>query len=331
MDRIHDIINLQLFHCRIASPTNDIVYKNECCYTFHTPYTSSKGILINLNTFIGTIESMTMIGINNINIGMFLRIVKEYVPKHMNDTNNVNDASNNNNNNNHNTNTNSNEGDGTMKLPTKLGIGIKDGFTLDNDQYETQTSYSIVVIEQSSGTDTTKNVPTIVVEVPYTIDNDNVDDEKDAQTTTTSSSTLPSIVRDSVKSIIYHVGVAIQNEMQSNAWDGTDEIIPISKYCYTIPFVDNHIQIDPNPKSWKCQKSNDCTTNLWLNLSDGYIGGGRQHWDVRTQEFILNLFLIYFCLYCFCAFFICFVSPFRFIVNTSLYPYSYSLTHYSLG
>jgi ubiquitin carboxyl-terminal hydrolase 5/13 len=29
---------------------------------------------------------------------------------------------------------------------------------------------------------------------------------------------------------------------------------------------------------FQCQKSGD-TQNLWLNLSDGFIGGGRKHWD----------------------------------------------------
>jgi ubiquitin carboxyl-terminal hydrolase 5/13 len=38
------------------------------------------------------------------------------------------------------------------------------------------------------------------------------------------------------------------------------------------------VLIDPNPSAWKCQKSGD-NENLWLNLSDGYIGGGRKHWD----------------------------------------------------
>ena len=29
---------------------------------------------------------------------------------------------------------------------------------------------------------------------------------------------------------------------------------------------------------WRCEKSGE-TENLWLNLSDGYIGGGRKNWD----------------------------------------------------
>ena len=29
---------------------------------------------------------------------------------------------------------------------------------------------------------------------------------------------------------------------------------------------------------WQCEKSGD-NENLWLNLSDGFIGGGRKNWD----------------------------------------------------
>jgi hypothetical protein len=38
-----------------------------------------------------------------------------------------------------------------------------------------------------------------------------------------------------------------------------------------LPFVDNGVKISPDPKSWKCEKTGD-TENIWLNLSDGFIG-----------------------------------------------------------
>ena len=58
----------------------------------------------------------------------------------------------------------------------------------------------------------------------------------------------------------------------------------ITKYYQHLPFIDNGILIDPNPNTWKCQQTNrtDTNDNLWLNLSDGFIGGGRQHWDVSV-------------------------------------------------
>ena len=37
-------------------------------------------------------------------------------------------------------------------------------------------------------------------------------------------------------------------------------------------------KISNDPATWKCEMSGD-TDNLWLNLSTGYIGGGRKNWD----------------------------------------------------
>lgn len=87
--------------------------------------------------------------------------------------------------------------------------------------------------------------------------------------------TFPESVVNSVESIIHHVGLAVQQDLA--AWQD-DEEIPVSKYCQDLPFVDNGVKISPDPKDWKCEKSG-ATDNLWLNLSDGFIGGGRKHWD----------------------------------------------------
>ena len=97
------------------------------------------------------------------------------------------------------------------------------------------------------------------------------------------------MIQQSVNSIIHHVGAAIQTDVQAWSADQHD-VIPISKYCETIPYVDNGITIDPNPSSWKCQSNTsskgDADTNVWLNLSDGYMGGGRKHWDVRIYIYM---------------------------------------------
>jgi len=146
-------------------------------------------------------------------------------------------------------------GDGVdEKLPTKLGIGVEGGFSTENDKYDTVTKHSIVVMDNS------KNV---VVETPFDVDDDDATDK------------FPESVVKSAKSIIHHVGLAIQQDL--TAWQD-DEEIPVSKYCNDLPFVDNGIKISPDPKAWKCEKSGD-TENLWLNLSDGFIGGGRKNWD----------------------------------------------------
>ena len=260
--------------CRIATP-QDTVYSQECVYTFHTPYTTKQGILVHCNTFIGTIESMAMqqqhpLNRHNNNAGdetevaIFVRIVKDYVAKEETSTTTTALEDNINNN---------NDPIHPMVIPTQLGIGIPGGFPTAEDRYETTTRYSIVVqVQPSEG-------PNQRWEFPYTID----------ESISSSSSSIPSVIQQSVNSIIHHVGAAIQTDVQAWSADQHD-VIPISKYCETIPYVDNGITIDPNPSSWKCQSNTsskgDADTNVWLNLSDGYMGGGRKHWDVRIYIYI---------------------------------------------
>lgn len=57
---------------------------------------------------------------------------------------------------------------------------------------------------------------------------------------------------------------------------GDDEIVE-SKYAKNLVIAKNGVRISPDPKTWKCAESG-MTENLWLNLSDGYIGSGRKQW-----------------------------------------------------
>jgi ubiquitin carboxyl-terminal hydrolase 5/13 len=61
------------------------------------------------------------------------------------------------------------------------------------------------------------------------------------------------------------------------SWDANSEIFE-SKYANNLQQLNNGIKISNNPKLWKCEVSGD-THNLWLNLSTGFIGGGRRNWD----------------------------------------------------
>jgi ubiquitin carboxyl-terminal hydrolase 5/13 len=136
-------------------------------------------------------------------------------------------------------------------VPTKLAIGVEGGFDDDTSKYDVVTKHSVVVLEAPCQ---------VLAELPY--------DES-------TQSSFPEPVVKSVESIIHHVGMAVQQDL--TAWQD-DEQIPVSQYFETLPFVDNGVTISPNPKDWKCQKSG-ATENLWLNLSDGFIGGGRKNWD----------------------------------------------------
>lgn len=231
-------INLLTADCRIAS-ASDKVLNSECAYTFHTPYTSSKGILVSLNHWIGMAEELALLSTkkssSNSDGSIFVRILKER-NRRINGTEE-----------------HATVDDDSDKIPTKLGVGVEGGFQSEEDKYETISEYSILVLAEGK----TKT------ELPYTEE---------------SKSDFPILVQQSADSVINHVGLTTQQDVQ--AWQlDQDEDVPISKYAESLPFVDNGIMIDPNPKSWVCQKTNESSDNLWLNLSDGFIGGGRKNWD----------------------------------------------------
>jgi len=212
-----DIISNYKHLAKVATPSDNVV-NTECVYTFHNPY-SDNGILVNMNTFMGTIQEKAL----DEGTGIFLRIVKTRTLKEVEE-----------------------------KEVTKLAIGVEGGFASD-DRYDVQSAYSIVILES-------KAFENILAEEPY-------NEETKSQ--------FPMIISESAESIINHSGWSIQSDVK--AWELDEEKI-ISKYAENLPFLDNGVKISPNPTDWKCEKSGD-VENLWLNLSDGYIGGGRKNWD----------------------------------------------------
>ena len=89
------------------------------------------------------------------------------------------------------------------------------------------------------------------------------------------STELPEFVNNVVDAIIKHDGM--QAKMAEEVWSA-DSMIFESKYARERKQLDNGKKINPDPSTWKCEMSGD-TENLWLNLSTGYIGGGRKNWD----------------------------------------------------
>jgi hypothetical protein len=49
----------------------------------------------------------------------------------------------------------------------------------------------------------------------------------------------------------------------------------VSKYADGLEQLDTGRRIDPDPSTWRCDETG-VTENLWLNLSTGFIGSGRQ-------------------------------------------------------
>lgn len=57
-----------------------------------------------------------------------------------------------------------------------------------------------------------------------------------------------------------------------------EEEVPVSKYAAALPLLENGVKISPDASTWECAESG-MKENLWLNLSTGHIGSGRQQWD----------------------------------------------------
>ena len=77
MDRIAALAK----SCRIAKVL-DPVLNSECAFTFHSPYTSEKGIVVSLTTFVGTVEELGLNGSDEGEEGLFVRIAKRRVEKY---------------------------------------------------------------------------------------------------------------------------------------------------------------------------------------------------------------------------------------------------------
>ncbi|CAE7498314.1 UBP14, partial [Symbiodinium microadriaticum] len=90
-----------------------------------------------------------------------------------------------------------------------------------------------------------------------------------------SDQTIPEFVRNICQGVIDHQGM--RANMQRDVWEADTDVFE-SKYAADLPQLSNGKTISNHPAAWRCEKSGD-SSNLWLNLSTGYIGGGRKNWD----------------------------------------------------
>ena len=205
--------------CRVAT-SHDTVLNSECAYTFHNPFTTPSGIVVNLSTYIGTIESMAFCGSSSNEEGLFVRIVKVRVLKEkkgegeeeMTEENMEETTS------------------GLEAKVTKLGVGVDGGFQAPDDKFEIKSTYSVVLLQNTTDDDG---------EVSVVIEKEFNDETKND---------FPMNVTASVESIIHHAGTAVQQDLK--AWELDDEKV-VSKYAESLEFVDNGVKISPNPADWK--------------------------------------------------------------------------------
>lgn len=136
-------------------------------------------------------------------------------------------------------------------VPTKLAIGGKGGFLNDSEsnQFEVTKSFEVVVFEPNSKKEKVR------VQFP--------------------SEQIPPVVNDAIDAVLNHAGNVVQETVAT--WQ---EELRETKYAADLMQVPNPPKLSANPQTWKCQGDNcDMRENLWLNLSDGFIGCGRKNWD----------------------------------------------------
>jgi ubiquitin carboxyl-terminal hydrolase 5/13 len=133
--------------------------------------------------------------------------------------------------------------------PEKLAIGLPGGF--DTSTTETVKQESVVVI-----------APPVLSFKEFVLDDEN----------------LPEPIAEAARAVSFHKGANEQHQV--DAWEALDER-PVSRFADSLiqdPASDERKTLLADPSRWKCEVSGD-THNLWLNLSDGFIGGGRRNFD----------------------------------------------------
>ena len=131
--------------------------------------------------------------------------------------------------------------------PTKLAIGVSGGFMAESS-YDVVKEHFLVVVNGDA-------LESIRLPCPE----------------------LPEFVSNVAQAIIDHDGMKLN--MQVSTWDADSEKRLVSRYAQDLEQVNpDGKRVPQDPKQWK-DEATGATENLWLNLSTGYIGGGRQNWD----------------------------------------------------
>ncbi|KAI8465117.1 MAG: hypothetical protein J3K34DRAFT_473698, partial [Monoraphidium minutum] len=195
----------------------DKVYKEECVYSFDTPF-SPGGLYVNLKTFQGF--GADYVGLDHEKTGNVLYLHERWTKVPVED-------------------------DGAEdkgQAPTKLAIGVAGGFNTEGPRTTVVKEHALVMLPGREA-----------VALPC--------------------ADLPELVIGALDAVIAHESVTSQETVA--AWE---EERRVSKYADGIEQLDTGKRISPNPKDWRCDETG-VAENLWLNLSTGHIGSGRQNWD----------------------------------------------------
>eukprot|EP01004_Peranema_trichophorum_P006623 NODE_543_length_2612_cov_74.803937_g466_i0.p1 GENE.NODE_543_length_2612_cov_74.803937_g466_i0~~NODE_543_length_2612_cov_74.803937_g466_i0.p1 ORF type:complete len:812 (+),score=207.62 NODE_543_length_2612_cov_74.803937_g466_i0:55-2490(+) len=123
---------------------------------------------------------------------------------------------------------------------TKVGIGVEGGFDVAEAAYDVEKMHSIFIMPEK-------------ISIPYPCPE------------------LPEIVIQAADSIIAHKGSLKDAQV---AWE--EESYQVSVCAADLVQISTGKKISPDPKTWIDEETGEQSENLWLNLSDGFIGGGRR-------------------------------------------------------
>mmetsp|Transcript_23484 Transcript_23484/g.30695 ORF Transcript_23484/g.30695 Transcript_23484/m.30695 type:complete len:861 (-) Transcript_23484:288-2870(-) len=203
----------------------DKVYKDECMFSFDTPF-SSDGLFVNLKSLQGFgIRFVGQDARKSPKPTLYLLQKFQKVARVVEEGKEAKE-----------------------EAPTSLALGTEGGFLTDDQKWETQKTHQLVIASPDGARGEALNYP-----------NDD----------------LPEGLNLVIQAIIEHQGAAAQADV--NTWEAGEEVRE-SKYAESLIQLDNGKRISPDPSTWKCEESG-MTENLWLNLSTGYIGSGRQNFD----------------------------------------------------
>jgi ubiquitin carboxyl-terminal hydrolase 5/13 len=131
------------------------------------------------------------------------------------------------------------------EVPTKMAIGVAGGFALDDgaSSYDVVKEHALVALPSRAA-------------LPYP------------------HPALPPALAAAVEALLAHADAATAEAV--SAWE---DARAVSRYAASLPQEDSTgRKVSPDPSSWRCHDTG-ATENLWLNLSDGFIGSGRRNWD----------------------------------------------------
>lgn len=238
---------------RIKAPLQSSkVHNDECIFSFDSPFSDS-GLFINLSTYqavgIDYLHSDALSSRSRV----YLHSKYEQVPK---------------------------ENDEQDVAPTKLAIGVEGGFDL-SPKFTVVKSFKLFVFVDLPSANNQASCAGEFIPLPFILQPIARDQPVRVVTDPAAGENghiglqVPEFVLNVCLEVLNHDSVT--SLMQLDTWEA-DANIYESKYARNLVQLDNGKKISNDPDSWRCELSGD-KSNLWLNLSTGYIGGGRKFWD----------------------------------------------------